>query len=262
MSAEITRLDLRLRGRMAAWCAAGMAAYALLIVAIYPAFKDDASLDALTRDSSTLAALFGATGSLTSVDGWLNANLYANFVPLIAFLLTIGYGASAIAGQNEDGSLGLTATLPLRRSRILAGKAGALAALACVVPMTTLLCLLLGPKFELKPDWSATTQTTLGVVLMALDIGLLALAVGAITASRGTALGVTSAFAALSYLVSSLAPVVDWVHSVRHLSLFYWSVGNNQLTDGISLASITVMTTFGGLLLLVALKGFDRLDLH
>ena len=49
--------------------------------------------------NSTVAALFGATGSLTSPTGWLNANIYSNFLPLVVLLLTIGYGASAIAGQ-------------------------------------------------------------------------------------------------------------------------------------------------------------------
>ena len=131
-----------------------------------------------------------------------------------------------------------------------------------MVPVTTLLCLLLGPRFELEPNWWATVQTTLGVTLMALDFGLLALAIGALTASRGTALGVTAALAALSYLISSLAPVVDWVHSLRYLSLFYWTVGNHQLTEGISLASIIVMTTLGGLLLLIAQTGFKRMDIH
>ena len=84
----------------------GMAVYALVIVALYPSFKNDTSLNEFTKNSSTVAALFGASGSLTSSSGWLNANLYANFVPLIVLLLTIGYGASCIAGQTKTAPSG------------------------------------------------------------------------------------------------------------------------------------------------------------
>src|SRR5689334_15761946 len=103
-----------------------MALYAFIVVALYPSFKDDASLDKLTENGSTVAALFGATGSLSSPSGWLSANLYANFVPLIVLLLAIGCGASCIAGQDEDGTLGLLATLPLSRRRLAAEKFAAM----------------------------------------------------------------------------------------------------------------------------------------
>ena len=119
MSAEVTRLDLRLRRRSSLSYAAGVGAYAVLIVVLYPSFRNDASLNDLTTSNPKLAALFGAAGSLTSPDGWMNANLYANFVPLFALLMTIGYGAAAIAGQDEDGTLGGVASLPLTRGRLL-----------------------------------------------------------------------------------------------------------------------------------------------
>ena len=95
-----------------------MGVYALVIVALYPSFKNDTSLNKFTENGSTVAALFGANGPLTTPTGWLNANLYANFVPLIVLLLTIGYGASCLAGQDEDGTLGLIAALPIARRRI------------------------------------------------------------------------------------------------------------------------------------------------
>ena len=44
-----TRLDLRLRRRSALAYAVGVGAYALLIVALYPSFKNDTSLDELTE---------------------------------------------------------------------------------------------------------------------------------------------------------------------------------------------------------------------
>ena len=108
----------------------GLGAYAFAIVALYPSFKNDTGLDQLAQSSSTLMAAFGVNGSLTSPAGWLNANLFNNFVPLILIVLTIGYGSWCVAGQDEDGTLSLTATLPRPRGRMVldksvrAGRAG------------------------------------------------------------------------------------------------------------------------------------------
>ena len=121
MPADITRLELRLRRRSAIGYAAGMALYTLVVVALYPSFKNSTSLDSLS--GSTAAALFGVTGQLTSPGGWLNGNIYGNFFPLIMLLLTIGYGAACLAGQNEDGTLALIAALPVRRRAIVLQKA-------------------------------------------------------------------------------------------------------------------------------------------
>src|SRR5690242_655797 len=105
MPVDVTRLDLSGRRRSLAGYTAGMAVYTLVVVALYPAFKDSTSLDSLVKNDATAAALFGVTGSISTSGGWLNANIYANFLPLIMLLLTVGYGAAAIAGQHEDGTL-------------------------------------------------------------------------------------------------------------------------------------------------------------
>ena len=112
MTVETTRLDLRLRRRGMIGYAVGMAIYVVAVVALYPSFEHDTSLNSFTSGNSTVAALFGASGSLTSPTGWMSANVYANFLPLVVLLLCIGYGASCVAGQEEDGTLGLVPTLP------------------------------------------------------------------------------------------------------------------------------------------------------
>ena len=59
-----------------------MAAYVLMVVALYPAFQDSPELDSFAESSPGAAALFGISGSLTTPVGWLSANIYANFFPL------------------------------------------------------------------------------------------------------------------------------------------------------------------------------------
>ena len=152
MTAEIARYDLAIRRRSTAWYAIGMALYMIVIVALYPSFKHSIELNKLTQDNSPLAALFGATGTLTSPAGWLDVNAYANFLPLIMLLLTIGYGAAAIAGQNEDDTLGLLVVLPLSRRGILAGKVVAMVVQALVLTVVVAVCVYVGRAFEVTVD--------------------------------------------------------------------------------------------------------------
>ncbi len=262
MSSDVALLDLRLRRRSLIGYAVGMAVYAFVVVAIYPAFKNDTSLNDLTAKGSTIAALFGANGPLTTPSGWLNANLYANFVPLIALLLTIGYGASCLAGQDEDGTLGLVATLPVSRSGLLLQKTAAMCLQAIPMSVVTLLCVLAGRGFDLSIGISGLVGVTIGVVLLSIDFGALALLAGAATGSRGAALGLASTVAAAAYLVSSLAPVVGWLHPARFVSPFYYAVGDGQLTRGLSIRDAAVLIAAAAVLVAAANVAFARLDVH
>lgn len=261
MHADITRLDLRLRRRSLLGYTAGMALYALIIVVLYPQFKNSVSLNQITRNGSAVAALFGATGSLTSPTGWLDANIYVNFQPLIMLLITIGYGASCIAGQDEDGTLCLAAALPVTRRSMLLQKALTLAIQAAMLGLATMACVAIGRGYDLTIPGNLAGITA-GVIGLGIDFGLLALALGSWTGRRGTALGITATIAAASYLISSLAPVVTWIRPARYASLFYWSVGDTQLSNGLSGASAAVLTTVGIALLAASAVAFARLDLQ
>ena len=262
MAVDIVALDLRMRRRALIGYSLGMALYAFVIVALYPTFENDASLNQFTENGSTIAALFGATGSLTSPTGWLNANLYANFVPLIMLLMTIGYGASSIAGQHEDGTLGMITTLPLSRQAIAAQKLVAMSVQAVPVALITALCIAAGRGFDLHIGITHLAGITTAVVLLGIDFGALALFVGALTGSRGVAVGTASVFAAASYLISSLAPVVRWLHPARFGSLFFYAVGDGQLEHGLTAADAAVLIAIGLVLSLAAVYAFARLDVR
>lgn len=242
--------------------AVGFGAYAVLIVALYPSFRNDASLDRLAKGNATVAALFGVSGSLTSPAGWMNANLYANVVPLFALLLTIGYGAGAVAGQNEEERLGLLAALPVSRTSILAQKLLSLLLLSTPVAVVTAAAAVVGRHYDISLDPAALLGVTVGVVLLAFDLGALALALGCLTGSRSPALGVTAAVAAAAYVISTLAGVVDWVHPLRHLSPIFWSVGQNQVETGLAPGSLAALVLTGLVLAGLSWWGFQRLDLR
>ena len=97
---------------------------------------------------------------------------------------------------------------------------------------------------------------------MGLDFGLITMAAGAATGRRGTALGIGAGLAAASYLLSSLASTISAIRPGRYVSLFYWSVGNDQVTKGVSAGDFTVLIAVGLGALLAAVLTFRRADLN
>jgi ABC-2 type transport system permease protein len=262
MHPDITWLDVSNRRRSLIGYCLGMAVYTLVVVVIYPAFKTSSSLDKLIASDSTAAALLGISGPISTSGGWLNSNIYANFLPLIMLLLTIGYGAACLAGQDEDGTLGLLTVLPVRRTAIVAQKAAAMAAQAAVLTVTVAVLVIIGRSFQVDVTVARIASVSAATFLMGLDFGLVAMAIGALTGRRGTAIGAGTALAAASYLVSSLAPVASWIRPGRYASLFYWSVGNSQISGGVSPIDYAVLTGTGLCALAAAILSFRRLDIH
>jgi ABC-2 type transport system permease protein len=243
-------------------CSVGMAIYCLAVVAIYPAFEHSTSLDDFVRSDRAAAALFGLNGPLSTSAGWLNGNIYANFFPLVMLLLTIGYGASTIAGQDEAGTLGLVATLPLRRTRIVVDKVVAMVVQAIALAVVVAACVEVGRAFHLSIGLGSVFAISVSVLLLGVDFGMLAMAVGAATGRRGVALGVASGVAGASFLLSALAPVAGWLRPFRILSLFYWSVGHDQLTAGVRPIDLVVLIAAGIAAAVCAAAAFTRSDLH
>jgi ABC-2 type transport system permease protein len=122
--------------------------------------------------------------------------------------------------------------------------------------------ILLGRHYDLPLPTGAVIGATVAILVMGVDFGLIAMIIGMLTGNRGLALGLTSALAAASYLVSSLAPIVSWVHTIRPVSLFYWAVGGDQLTAGPSASAYVILVLVGVGLHLVVVALIGRLGIR
>ena len=96
--------------------------------------------------------------------------------------------------------------------------------------------------------------------LFAFDIGSLALTIGAATGRRGLARGISAAVAVASYLVSTLASMVNRLRPLRPLSVFYHSLGAEPLYNGFSFGHTLVVVLVAGALLLWAAWSFEHRD--
>lgn len=261
--ADVTRLDLTLRRKMIVGTAMGVAGYAAVIVSFYPQVRHSVDVEQLIGNSSGLGALFGVFGSFTSPAGWLDANVYNNFFPLAMLLLTVTYGATAVAGRNEEGTLGLVAALPVTRVNLLRQKVLALVIQAVVLAGAVgAVVAWAGPGFDAGLPVGRVLLASLSVALLGVDLGLIAMAVGAATGSRGAALGVAAALAGGSYLVNSLASMFGWIRPARVGSLFYWSLADGRLAHGTDPTALAILGAAGVVAAGAAALAIRRLDLR
>ena len=77
-----------------------------------------------------------------------------------------------------------------------------------------------------------------------------------------TALGIASGLAAASYLLSSLASTISGIRAGRYLSLFYWSVGNDQISRGVSPGDFTILIAVGLCALAASVAALRKADLN
>ncbi len=148
------------------------------------------------------------------------------------------------------------------RRAILLQKLAAMALQALLLAAAVTACVLAARGFQLAVSPANAVATSLAVVLMGLDFGLVAAAAGAAAGRRGTALGIASALAAASYLLSALASAIPAIGPARYLSLFYWSAGNNQIAQGVIPADYAVLITAGLCALGTAVTAFRRADFN
>ena len=58
-----------------------------------------------------------------------------------------------------------------------------------------------------------------------------------------------------------MAPLVSWLEPAKYASLFYWSVGDNQLEHGLTLGGFAILVGVAIVLTAVAVRAFQRHDL-
>lgn len=211
----------------------GLALFSLVMLAVYPTIHGNEQMSKLLDAyPEALRKLFAIT-DYTSGPGYLRAEVFSFFVPLLVSLFAILWGADLIAGEEDRRTIDILLSNPVSRRRVVVEKWLALVAGTLVLGASVLLVLgLLGPAFDLHVGWVPLSSEVLGTTLMAIAFGSVALFVGSATGSRAAGLGAGAAVTVASYLLSSLPALVGWLTPVRPLSLWWQAIGVDPLTNG------------------------------
>jgi ABC-2 type transport system permease protein len=262
---ELLRRGIRDHRRaLAGWCV-GIAAYALVLAAIFPSIKGSPAFnDLLEKYPEAFKSLFGISGGvdISRGAGFFDAELFSLMLPLLAIVLAIGSGARTLAGEEDAGRLELVFAYPVRRRDVVLAKGAAVAlevAIFCAAAYATLA--VSSMAFGLGLPLGRLAGGILGVGVLALLYGCLAIAVGAASPSRALAIGIPAALAAGAYLVGGLHDLASWLDPLRFGSSFWW-VGQAPLSNGVHWWHLLVVGLAGTAALAAASPLIEHRDLE
>jgi len=241
----------------------GFLSFGVMMVGFFKSMGDTLSAydQILENIPPAFQALVGEISSLTTIEGYLTAELFNLMLPMMFAILGIGLGATLISQEESLGTLELLLARPITRSRIFCEKALALVTQLALMAVATWLGIIVTAA-AINVDISAVNVfwATLTLFILALDFSLFALA-GSVIFSRGISIGVTTVLFIATYFLTTLAPLSNLLTKIEKLSPFYYYPAEKILTEGVDFVAIGVLIMPAIILYVVGESGFRLRDI-
>lgn len=255
-----TLLD-RMRGTIA-WTIA-MVALTTIQLYVYPTVKESgAAMDEFLKAfPKEMIAMFRIEDYTSSV-GFLGTELFSMMIPLVFIALGASWGAAIAAEEEEKGTSELIYTLPITRTSVVLSKLAALWIVLVSVGLFEIIYLTIGSGFVgLDLNGVQLVPATLSCLSLGLFTSAVAFSSGTIFGRRGAALGLAIAVALISFLIFSLAPMVDTFDTILPGIPFQWALGGNPLKKGFDVVGVAKLVTGSAILYVIGVIAINRRDL-
>ncbi len=194
--------------------------------------------------------------------GFLGTELYSFMVQFVFIAIGATLGAAATAAEEERRTADILLAMPLRRREILVSKMTALLVLQTIVAAAFVVFLWLAmPLADMAAPIGNIAAATAMCALLGLLCAGIAYLVGAMSGHRGLALGIAMTVAIVSFLVYSLAPMIDVLDTVVNFVPWQWAMGNAPLTHGVDLPHLALLLGTTIALGLGAIVVYERRDI-
>jgi ABC-2 type transport system permease protein len=194
--------------------------------------------------------------------GYLESTVFGLLGPVLLLVFGISLAARILAAQEEDGTLELELTLPIRRRRVLLERYVALTVQLAVLAMVVgVVVIVVAAAQDMGLTTGDLAATTLGLFLLGLALASVGFAAGAATGRKAVALAVGAGVAVAAFMADALAGMLqdgDWLSA---LSPFGWYLGGEPLTEGVDPLGFLLLLGLAALALVVAVVTFERRDL-
>ncbi len=213
-----------------AW-AGGLGALLLVTFAAWPALSADPdALEGLVNAMpKEMLAIFGMTdpAGLATPAGFISSRTYQAIGPVVMIVFVIGAVSSTITKEESTGQMDMVLSTPRPRRFVLARKAMAIALLVGVIITTLTVVGIFGDlTWDTELELGHIVAANVGIGLLGLFFGGIALALWGLLKSAGPAIGITIAVAVAAYFLNGLGAIVDVLEPVRPLSPFFWYLGD------------------------------------
>lgn len=256
MSAELLTHEVRQRRVGTVVFGLTLGAFAFFGLAVSGSLG--AALDDMTKSfPEGLTAFLGAKVP----GGYVVGEIFTLIAPIALVAFAVLAGASAVAGEEEAGTMSILSAQPVTRGRVLTAKASGLAVSLMGIGLLfwagmTLASVLFDSQITAGPLAAGTVH----LVFLAMAFAAIALAVGAATGRPELASGTAGGIAVVAYLTNAMLPLAG-LDRWAQLSPWYYALGSDPLRNGIDLAHLGALTGLGAIALAIAAVTFGRRDL-
>jgi ABC-2 type transport system permease protein len=238
MFADVFRKTIRDQRRALVGWGVGAAAIVLLIAALWPSVRDMFDEQMLAAFPEEMRRLFAIEQMVTG-GGFLNVEIFSILMPALFIAYGIGRGARLVAGEEQDRTLEVVVVSPVSRTRILLDKAAGLAVGVVALGVVLLAAVMLGSyAVDMGIPVGHAAVGALAMVLIGIQHGALALAVGAATGRRGLAIGVAATVAVAGYILHVIGALVEEVEPWQPLSPFTQAIAEGPLSGTVPLSFV------------------------
>ncbi len=265
MLSNILLKTLRDKRRSMLFWGIGLVTLAITIMMFLPTITAESEaiesyLDILPE--GLMAAFGGDIANIATPEGFLNAELFFMMTPILFLVFAIGFGAGAIAGEEEQDTLDLLLANPLSRRRVVLEKFGALSIGVILLAIIFWVGLAVGMAIiDEYVNLLNVAAACFSAALLGMTFGTLSLAIGCATGKRNLAMAGTGGLAVVTYFLNALAPVIDFLEPFRGVSPFYYYIGGDPLYNGLNAGHAGVLIGLTAVFLVAALLFFERRDL-
>lgn len=253
--------ELKKRGTAVIGWGVGIGAYLAMIMAMAPDLAPQfANLDI---SAIPIYKAFGITEDFLSIASLVS--IYVSMLGLTIAIYAVITGASALAGEEEDGTLETLLALPLARWQIVLAKMLAIVvALLAVLLIGYLGYLAVYPSVQADLEGEITLAelfwSTLEAWPLAMMFAMFSLLMGAYLPRRSHALAAGLALLIGGYLFNNLAEQAGPLQDLRPLLPFYYNLGGKVLTEGVDWGKVGVLVGAAVVFAVLALLSFQRRD--
>lgn len=244
-----------LRGQILGW-SLGIGFVAFITMVLYNSFDQAGIESVISSMPESLKSLVGSVEDFKTIPGFIGQQVFGPNGYILAVAASILMALSISANEEDDRRLQTLLTLPVTRSAVFFQKWLAVLTAIAILGLMLVACTYLGLLIvDHSVDFTRIMEATFAFFLMNAAFATIAFSAAMFTGKKGISVVIGGGYAALSFLITSLAPSVKELNEVDRLSVLHYYNNPLVMQHGLKLSHVLVLI---GIIVVLAVVSWLR----